>query len=286
MAETIAALLPAGLALLMFAAGLRLQWRDLGTALRSPRALAFGLMVQVLGLPAAAYGLAQVFRLPPEMAAGLILTAAAPGGVTSNYISVLVRADIALSAAMTLCTTLLCSLTIPAVLLLAGTGIEPGPGALGRISLSMAAVALLPLLAGLLLASAAPAWTDQLRRVLDPAARALFLAIVGVTVAQSWPAIAANFAAVGPACFMLNFFALGAAFAAGTIAGLSRAQRQAIMVEASLQNVAVTIFLAGSVLGKPALAVPGLVYVFAMNLSALVQIALAGRRARRVEQAR
>lgn len=281
MTEALAALLPAGLAFLMFSVGLRLSLQDLAAPLRAPRALLLGLAVQITLLPLAAYAFATLFRLPPEMAAGLMLVAAAPGGVTSNYICVLVRADLALSAAMTLCTTLLCSLTIPAVLLLAGTGISLEPGTLVRISTGMAATAILPLLAGLCLKALAHGWAGRMRRGVDPLARLVFLAIVAATLARNWAGIEEHILQVGPACVALNLFAIAAAAAAGRFAGLSGRQSRAIAVEASLQNVAVTIFLASSVLMSPALAIPGLVYVFAMNLSALAHIALVSFQARR-----
>ncbi len=278
MTQALSALLPAGLALLMLSVGLRLSILDLATTLRRPRALVAGLTVQIAVLPCAAVLIAGIFRLPPEMAAGLILVAAAPGGVTSNYICVLARGDLALSAAMTLCTTLLCSLTIPAVLLIADTGIALTPQSLLRISLSMAGIALVPLLVGLALNTYAPLWSQALRRGLDPAARLIFLAIVAATLVGNWPEITANIRQIGPAGFALNLCAILAGAVAGVLFRLRRRQRRAIMVEASLQNVAVPIFLANGILQAPELAIPGLVYVFAMNISALAQIGWAAVR--------
>src|SRR5690606_3807171 len=109
-------LLPIALAFLMFIVGLRLGFGDFRAIARSPAALAAGLAAQVLLLPAIALGLAYVFGLTPAMRLGLIVVAAAPGGITSNFIAVLSRADVALSTAMTLVTSLLAVVSIPLIL--------------------------------------------------------------------------------------------------------------------------------------------------------------------------
>lgn len=278
MTEILARLLPLGLILLMFVVGLRLKPDALKVAFLRPAALALGLAVQVIGLPLVAFALAWIFALAGPMAAGLVLVAAAPGGVTSNYIALLARADLALSAAMTLVTTALASLTIPLVLVLAGVADLPGAGGLARISLMMAAIALGPMLLGMMLARLAPGGSARIGTVLEPVSRLVFIAMVLATFAQNWGPMVQNLTSVGPAVLALNLSALALAAAAAALAGLGAARRRAIMVEASLQNVAVALFVAGTLLGKPEMTVPALVYAVVMNASALVQIGLARRR--------
>lgn len=273
-AEALAVFLPAGLALLMANVGLHLSLRDMTFALRHPRALVVGLAVQIVALPLAAIVLSRAFGLSPEMSLGLLLAAAAPGGVTSNYITLLIGADIALSAAMTLVSTFLCSLTLPLVLALGMSRPLLGSTELAAISLGMAGLAVAPLVAGMVFRRAFPRWSVDVRRVLGPISRLVFLAIVLSVFVRDWHAIRVNWGEVGPACFALNLTAIALAAGAGVIARLSPPQRRAIVVEASLQNVAVSIFIAYSVLNAPVLAIPGLVYVVAMNLSALVHIGI------------
>ncbi len=279
MTQILAAFLPAGLILLMFVVGLRLSLDRVGAAFRHPKALFTGLVVQMLLLPASAFMLVRLFGLSTEMSIGLVLVAAAPGGVTSNYIAWLARADVALSAAMTLVTTSLAAVTIPAILMLAGVAALPGVSGLAKMSMAMSAVALVPMAIGIGFAAWRPETAKRLGNILDPVSKLIFAAMVLATFVQNWGAITDHLSSVGPAVVALNLIALGLAGGAGMLMGLNTGQRRAIMVEASLQNVAVAMFVAGSLLKNPALATPALIYALVMNISALVQISMAHRRA-------
>lgn len=279
MTDLLAKLLPLGLALLMLVVGLRLKSRDIAVVFRHPKALAVGLVVQLITLPVLAFLLGRALGLTPMMQAGLVLVAAAPGGVTSNYIAHLARADLALSTGMTLMSTLLASVTIPAVLALFGVADLGGATGIARLSGAMLAVSIVPMLLGMALGAVSHRWQHRLLVVLEPVAKAIFAAMVLATFVQNWQPMQANVAEVGLAVIGLNLGALCLALMASKFTNLPWAQTRAIMVEASLQNVAVAMFVAGSLLGEPALVVPGLLYAMMMNLSALVQIYLGNREA-------
>ncbi|KPN62738.1 bile acid:Na+ symporter, BASS family [Aliiroseovarius crassostreae] len=274
MTELLAKLLPLGLALLMLVVGLRLSPRDFAVVFRNPKALSIGLLVQMVTLPVLAYLLGQVLGLSPVMQAGLVLVAAAPGGVTSNYIAHLARADLALSTGMTLVTTLLASVSIPAVLAFFDVAGFSGIASIAKLSGAMLAVSIVPMLLGMGLGAVSRVWQARLARVLEPVAKAIFAAMVLATFVQNWGPMQDNLAEVGMAVVALNLGALALAAMAARAASLGWSQARAIMVEASLQNVAVAMFVAGSVLAQPALMVPGLLYAVMMNISAVVQIYL------------
>jgi len=269
------ALLPLGLAFLMVVVGLKLTFGGLAAVVRPPRALLAGLAVQILVLPVLAFGLARAFALPEHLSTGLMLVAAAPGGITSNYVALLARADVALSTAMTLVTNLVACLSMPLVLALAGVPLAIGApvAALARISIAMFAVTALPLLLGLWLKRARPGWVARFERPLDVASQLVFAAIVLATFAQNWQAMTGYAAAAGPAVVLLNLGGIGAALAAGALLRLPRPQGRAIAIETGLQNVALTIFVATTLMGHGELALVGLVYAVVMNLTALGLIA-------------
>jgi len=277
MTELLSAFLPMGLVLLMFVVGLRLSVPKITKTFLTPKALGTGLVVQVILLPITAFILARVFMLSEPMTIGLILVAAVPGGVTSNYIAQMAGADLALSAAMTLVTTALSVVTIPFVLMLAGLADLPSISGLARISMMMIGVALVPMAAGIALASWWPEWTNKAIRFLDPLSKLVFATVVLATFIQNWQPMMEHFASVGPAVVGLNLAALALAWAGAQMMGLGAERRRAIMVEASLQNVAVAMFVAGSLLHNPTLAIPALIYALVMNVSALLQISLAQR---------
>ena len=222
--------------------------------------------------------LATVLNLPAPMWAGLVLIALAPGGVTSNYIAHLARADLALSSAMTLMTTALAGITIPP-----GAGAHRGGGfaGWGEPGLDQCQDERRgggPGGAWLALTTWAPRVSAFLLKGLEPASKAIFAAMVLATFIQNWDAMMAHLGMVGVAVVSLNLGALALAAGAGQVFGLALGQTRAIMVEASLQNVAVALFVAGAILRDPALSVPALIYAVIMNVTALVQI-LSGRRA-------
>lgn len=282
MTHLISAFLPIAMMVLMLSLGLRLSAREAFSALRRPKALAAGLGVQLVGLPLVAFAVAVGFGLGPALMAGLMLVAASPGGVTSNYAALLARGSVGLSVTMTFVTSLAAPMTLPLVLLLAGVAAPEGIG-LAKISLGMTAVALVPFVVGMGATWLAPRTMARVSHRLDPVARLLFVAIVLATFWQNWTAMGSAFADVGAAVTSFAVLAPFVAFAVGRFAQLPPAESRTIMIEATMQNVAITIFVASVLLGDPGLAIPGLIYAVEMNLVALLIIGAAQLAARRVE---
>ncbi|MDF1618936.1 bile acid:sodium symporter family protein [Pseudothioclava nitratireducens] len=271
MSSLIQIFLPAAMMVLMLALGLRLRPSELGRAFRNLRAYGTGLAVQLIGLPLLAFGIAKALDLSAPLTLGLMLVAASPGGVTSNYVALLARGSVGLSVAMTLTTSLIAPLSLPLVLVTAGVA-APDPAQLWKISMGMTTVALVPLLIGIALCWLWPLGAERARRLLDPLAKALFALMVLATFAQNWGAMREAFAEAGLAVTLLAIGAPLLALGAGRGAGLSLPQIRTVMTEASLQNVAITIFVATQLLGMPALAIPGLIYAVLMNVVALALI--------------
>lgn len=271
-------LLPLGLAFLMFVVGLRLSGADLAACLARPRALLVGLAAQLVALPALALVWNAAFGLSGALAAGLIVVAAAPGGITSNYAALLARGDLALSTAMTLATSLAAFLTVPAVLTLSGAGAGAGAplAAMAGMSAATALICAAPLALGMAARRFAPRSADRAQSPLDRLGRIVFAALVAATFWENRATLVAHAGTVGPAVVALNLSGLAAAAALTRLAGLGAPQRAAIMVETGLQNVAMALFVTQA-MGGGGLAIPALLYAVAMNVSALGLIA-AGRR--------
>lgn len=280
MTEILPGFLPAAMMVLMLSLGLRLDPGEVTAALRAPRALVTGLLVQLVGLPLIALVIAASFGLAPGLFAGLILVAASPGGVTSNYATLLARGSVGLSVSMTFITSLTAPITLPLVLAAAMVA-APETAGLWKISLGMTGVALAPLLLGLVAARLVPGVAGRGSKLLDPLAKLLFLAMVLATFAQNWGAMAGAFASAGLAVTLFALLAPALAFLAARFAGLRAPDRRTIMVEATMQNVAITIFVASTLMNRPELAIPGLIYAVEMNLLALLIIGGAHLAARR-----
>ena len=275
MNPVISTLLPAGLAFIMFALGLKLRVADFRRTLTYPVAVSLGLVAQTLLLPLTAFGIAKLFGLAPETAVGLMILAACPGGVTAAMITDLSRGDTCLSITLTACTSLLSFFTVPIIVgfsLVHFLGQSaPVDYPMGQAVGGLFLITLVPVSAGLLLNEAG--WlTPAIAKAIGRLASIIFLVIVFVTFFTEWPNITEHFAAVGPAILMLNVTTMATGALLGLAGRLPAAGRVALAVECGIQNSALGITVAVSLLSLSGLAVPSVIYAFLMNITALALI--------------
>ncbi len=269
-------LLPAALAFIMFALGLTLVVEDFRRVFARPRAIAIGLFGQIVLLPAAAYVVAQIFRLPVEMAVGLMILAACPGGVSSGLITHLARGETALSISLTAVTSVAAVATVPFVVDRAlahftGVGIA-AELSVARLVRGVFLLTTVPVAVGMALRHFRPALTARIGKGAERLATALFVLIVVATFVNQRQALFDHLADIGPAAALLNLLVMGGGFALAAAAGLALRDRIAIAAECGLQNAALGIFVAASVLQAPAMTIPSVVYAFLMNVSAITFI--------------
>lgn len=259
--------LPLALATLMFTVGLRLSFSHFSRMASQPVPLLIGLALQMLGLPLLAWAIVRVLHLPPDLALGLMIIAVSPGGITSNYVTLLAGADVVLSTSMTLITSLAASISIP--LLLRLSGIEIPATSLLHMSAVMTAVTAVPLLFGMSMRRATAKAAARLEMLLDKPSKLIFAVIVITTFWQNRAALAESAMVVGPTIILLNGLIVLAGLSTRRISSVSRSQSLAIAIETGLQNAAIAIFLATAILDRAELAVPALIYAVIMNVTAL-----------------
>lgn len=266
-------LLPAALAFIMFALGLTLVVDDFRRVFARPRAIAVGLFGQIVLLPVTAFVVAQAFRLPEEMAVGLMILAACPGGVSSGLITHLARGETALSISLTAVTSVAAVATVPFVVNLALAHFT-GAGAsvdlpVARLVRGVFLLTTVPVAAGMALRHFRPALTARIAKGAERLATVLFVLIVVATFVNQRQALLDHITDVGPAAALLNLIVMAGGFALAAALGLALRDRIAIAAECGLQNAALGIFVAASVLQAPATTVPSVVYAFLMNVSAI-----------------
>ena len=271
----ISKLLPAGLAFIMFALGLKLRVADFRRVFTYPVAVSMGLVAQTVLLPLTAFGIAELFGLAPETAVGLMILAACPGGVTAAMITDLSRGDTCLSITLTACTSLLSFVTVPIIVgfsLVHFLGQSaPVDYPMGQAVGGLFLVTLVPVAAGLLFNESGRVAT-AVAKVIGRLATIVFLVIVFVTFFTEWPNITEHFAAVGPAILVLNVTTMATGALLGFAGRLPAAGRIALAVECGIQNSALGITVAVSLLSLSGLAVPSVIYAFLMNITALALI--------------
>lgn len=275
MNPVISTLLPAGLAFIMFALGLKLSVADFRRVFTYPVAVGLGLLAQTVLLPLTAFGIIVLFGLGQEVAVGLMILAACPGGVTAGMITDLSRGDTCLSITLTACTSLLSFITVPIIVGFSLTHFlgqaVPIDYPIGQAIGGLFLITLVPVATGLFINHVG--WlTAAVAKVIGRLATFVFLAIVFVTFFTEWPNITAHFAAVGPAILMLNVATMATGALLGAAGRLPTAGRIALAVECGIQNSALGITVAVSLLSIPGLAVPSVIYAFLMNITALALV--------------
>ena len=145
--------LPLVLASIMFGMGLSLQLRDFARLAKLPKPIFVGLFGQMLLLPALAFAIALAFNASAQIAIGMMLLAACPGGSTSNLLSHLAKANLALSISLTAITTVICVFTTPLLIAFSinyfSEG-EPVEFSLLKTSLGLIVITLVPVALGML----------------------------------------------------------------------------------------------------------------------------------------
>ncbi len=281
-----AKLLPLGLAFIMFAMGLTLTIGDFTKLAKHPLAVALGLLVQMIVLPVLALLLLSVFPMKPEFAVGVMILAACPGGITSNMITHIARGDTALSITLTAITSLAGMLSVPLIVAFAmshfmGAGLS-GSLPVGKMALKVFVVSTLPVILGMALNRFAPRVAEAVERFARPASLIIFGLIVVWAFASSWAAMMGNIASIGPVVIILNAAIMAAGFGLALMARLPRPQAVAIAIEGGLQNGALGIFVAATLLHNRAMMTPSITYALVMNVTAAIFIAwLLAQRQRR-----
>jgi BASS family bile acid:Na+ symporter len=271
-------LLPLALACIMFVLGLGLTLADFGRVFRQPRAIAAGLLSQMVVLPLIAFAVARLFGLTAEMAVGLMLLAACPGGASAGLITKLAQGETALSISLTAITSVLAVASVPLIVDFAlqqftGAGIAVSLPVLDVVR-GVFIITTVPVALGMFLRHRRPAFTARIEPMAGRVATGLFVAIVVATFVSQRQSLIDHFASTGPAALALCVLTMAAGFGIGALARVDRRGRIAIAVESGLQNAALAIFIAVSVLKIPAMAVPGVIYALLMNVCALVFIGM------------
>ena len=255
--------IPEALALVMLGMGLTVTPRDLAGLRHAGRPVAVGLTLQFLVMPLAAAAVAHLLGLSPELAVGLILVGAAPGGTASNVVTFLARGDVALSVTMTTASTLVSPLVTPLwVALLASTWISvDAPGLIATV----AKIVLLPVAAGILIRRF---WTPSpviLGGVLPLVSMAAIAWIVGVIVGLNHERLGSAPAALF-AVVLVNAVGLGLGYLGARGLGLPGRARRTVTLEVGMQNSGLAVALAVAHF-SPAAAIPGALFSIWHNVS-------------------
>jgi BASS family bile acid:Na+ symporter len=228
-----------------------------------------------------AFLLALAFRLPGELAVGLMIIAACPGGATSNLVTHLSRGDTALSVTLTAISSVVCVFTIPWIV---GLSMHHFLGAAAAIQLpfwktllQLSLVTILPISLGMLLRHGRPALAATLARPANIFSFVFLAAIITAAVLRE-PDLPRQFQLAGPAAITLNLIMMALGLTAGWIFRLSRPQRITIAIETGIQNGTLALGISLGLLDSARIAMPSVVYSLFMFATGALMILLCATR--------
>ena len=253
----------------MFSIGLSLRYFDFRNLLSSPRVLFLGLFLQLIALPALSFAVTSLADLPPSFALGFLILAACPGGLSSNFISFLLRANTALAVSLTICNSILSLVTIPFIVNLALQKFFPASEtahlALFPTAMRIFLIVLLPVVAGMVFRRFYGRHAEDLLPFLRRASLVL-LAMVFILKLFAPPehgGSALQLLEIGtllPVALTINVLALSLGRVFGGVAGLSRNDQLTLGVEIGIQNTSLAFLIATTFLDNEQALKPALVY--------------------------
>jgi len=269
-AKTIA---PVCLAIIMFGLGLGLTVSDFTRLLKIPRDFIVGFFGQVILLPIVAFILIQIISLPPQIALGTMIIAAAPGGVMSNILTKFANGDVALSISLTAVVSLISVITVPLI-------VYNSAGFLGieifkeismlNIALKMFVAVTIPVIFGMIVRALMTDFIVSKTLLVQRLSLILFLVIFTAIWVEEWDRITSFIQRAGLIALILNLtmIFLGYYLAKYLTSGVE--QRKCISLECGLQNGTLALFVTTQLFDDVVFAVPTAAYALIMFTTATI----------------
>lgn len=259
----------------MFSMGLSLRLKDFTAISKFPKAFGVGFFLQVVSLPAIAFLIAylgiQFLGLSPEIAVGIVIIAACPGGVTSNLFVHMSKGNTALSIALTSVISIASVLTIPFIVNL---GFATFMGTQNETALPIAktimgifVITTVPVLIGMLIKAKSENFVLKFEPIAAKLATVLFAIIILGAIASKWTLLSKNFATIGPITLLFNLTTLAVAIFAAKALALKMQDRIAIVFECGLQNGTLALMITLTFLNNENMMLPGGLYSILMFIT-------------------
>jgi BASS family bile acid:Na+ symporter len=262
----------------MFALGLGLTGVDFLRVIKQPKDFFVGAISQVLLLPIIAFVLVKLWPISPELAIGVMIIAAAPGGVTSNILTSFARGDVALSISLTAIISLLSVITVPFIVVssLNLLGLENISKDISLLSmaLKMFLIVTVPVILGMLFRKFASNAAIKFESIAKKISAVLFIIVLLGAILAERANVVAYFAQAGLITLVLNVVMMFVAFYVAQLLGTGLAQKKCIAIECGLQNGTLAIFVATSLFGGGMYVIPAATYSLIMFATSLIFVYL------------
>ncbi len=264
-------ILPLALAFIMFSLGLGLTQNDFLRIVKKPKEFLLGLLSQVIILPIVGLILVLLIPMPMEIAIGVMIIAAAPGGVTSNVLTSFAKGDVALSISLTAVISILSVVSIPIVLSLSLSLLDKGnisDISLFDIALKMFLIVTIPVVVGVIFNNLLKSFQKIAKNI---STILFFLVLLGAILAER-ENIVSYFAQAGLVTLILNIIMMVIAYYLSKFFISNISQQRAITIECGLQNGTLAIVVANVFFDGGIYLIPAATYSLIMYLTALPYI--------------
>ena len=268
---------PICLAIIMFGLGLGLTTQDFLRVVKNPKDFLIGFLSQVILLPIVAIILISLISLPVEIAMGVMVIAAAPGGVTSNILTKFADGDVALSVTLTAVVSLLSIIIVPLIVFNSANylGIEIVKEiSMLNIALKMFFVVTVPVLLGMIVRSLMTDFIISKTLLIQRLSVILFLIVFISIWIEEWDRIISFITRAGLIAFVLNITMIFAGYYIAKFWASGIAQRKCISLECGLQNGTLAVFVATQLFDDIVFMVPTAAYALIMFVTSIVFVLL------------
>ena len=273
---------PIALALIMLGLGASLTVKDFTRVASNPKDFFIGMFCQLVLLPIVAYLLIIILKTPVELALGVMLIAAAPGGVTSNVLTKFANGDVALSITLTAITSLISIVSVPYVVFLSIelfdiTYIKKEVSMLS-ISLKMFFVVTVPVIIGMIMRKLLGNFIVNNMKIINKISIGLFLIVFIAIYIEEWDSIVMFITRAGAIALTLNVTMMVVAFYIAKFFTTGIAQRRCISLEAGLQNGTLAVFVGLQLFGtNMTYMVPTAAYALIMMITSIIFVLILRR---------
>ena len=267
---------PICLAFIMLGLGTNLTLNDFKRVIKQPKDFTVGLICQMILLPIIAFVLIKLFNTPIELALGVMIIAAAPGGVTSNVLTKFANGDVALSISLTAIISLISILTVPFIIfksaeLLDITYIDKEVSMIG-ISLKMFFVVTLPVIIGMLLKRFLPGFINTNTKLIQRISIILFIIVFVAIWIEEWDRIYTFVSQAGLIALTLNIVMMLVGYFVAMLFVSGTPQRKCIALECGLQNGTLAVFVSTQLFDDLIYVIPTAAYALVMFVTSLLFI--------------
>ena len=274
--EIVTKIAPIALALIMLGLGLGLTTQDFTRVLRNPKDFLVGFIAQLIILPIVAFLLIKILNTPTEIALGVMIIAAAPGGITSNVLTKFAKGDVALSVSLTAIVSIISIITVPLIVFtsadILGVDLVSQDINLTGTALKMAGVVAVPVILGMIIRKFADNFISSKISFIDKITGFLFLIVFIAIWIEEGENIFEYLSQAGLVVLILNVVMMLIAYNIAKIFASGTEQKKCIAIECGLQNGTLAVFVATQVSNEIVYLIPTAAYALIMYITGFLFI--------------